>query len=249
MFPVHSLCRAAVLIALLPVLSCPLPAQASVVITGTRVIYPGDAQVKTLQLTNEDPFPNVVQAWVDVDDSASTPDTADAPFMVSPPVSRIAAGSGQRLRMVYTGSGLAQDRESLFHLNVLQIPPRNMGTADRNQMLLMLRNRLKLLYRPTGIAGSVDRLPEQLQFRCVQAAGRWYVQVTNPTGFYASFGGASVSVAGREWPLSAPMVPPFATVEWLPVQPQALPPGNLSLQAQLINDFGARLDIRHDLAR
>ncbi|WP_296269256.1 fimbrial biogenesis chaperone [Pseudomonas sp. UBA6562] len=245
----HPLRAAAATLALLLSVAGLPAAHASVVVTGTRVIYPGDAREKTLQLTNEDTFPNVVQAWVDIDDPASSPDTADAPFMVNPPVSRMAPGSGQSLRLVYTGSGLAQDRESLFHLNVLQIPPRNMANADRNQMLLMLRNRLKLFYRPTGIAGSVDALPEQLHFQLRQEGGRWYVEVRNDSGFHASFGSAAVHLGERTLVLDAKMVPPMSSVRWAPSPLVALPAGTPHLHAQLINDFGARIDIRHDLPR
>ncbi len=137
---------------LLVLLASIAQARASVVVTGTRVIYPGEAREKTVQLSNRDAFPNVVQAWVDIDAPDAPPDQADAPFLVNPAVFRMAPDSGQTLRIVYTGQGLPGDRESLFHLNVLQIPPRNSSHADRNQMLLMLRNRLKLFYRPAGPA-------------------------------------------------------------------------------------------------
>jgi len=223
--------------------------QASVVITGTRVIYPGDAREKTVQLTNKDSFPNVVQAWIDIDDPASTPDTSKAPFLVNPAVSRLAPGNGQTLRIIYTGSGLPQDRESLFHLNVLQIPPRNAAKAEQNQMLLMLRNRLKLFYRPAGIAGSPEQLSEKLRFSLVQSSGNWQVKVENPTGYHASFGGATLSVGERQWKLAPSMVPPLGEARWQAEKPSALPAGTAKLSALLINDYGARMELRHDLPR
>jgi P pilus assembly protein, chaperone PapD len=246
--PLRPLRAATLALALLASVSATL-AQASVVITGTRVIYPGDAREKTVQLTNKDAFPNVVQAWIDVNDPASTPDTAKAPFLVNPAVSRMAPGSGQTLRILYTGSGLPQDRESLFHLNVLQIPPRNAAKADQNQMLLMLRNRLKLFYRPAGIAGSPEQLPEKLRFSLVQNGSGWSVKVENPTGYHASFGGATLSVGQRQWKLQPEMVPPFGQAQWRALAPSALPSGTAQLSALLINDYGARMDIRHDLSR
>lgn len=225
------------------------PALASVVITGTRVIYPGDAREKTVQMTNRDAFPNVIQAWIDVNDPASTPDTAKAPFLVNPTVSRMAPGSGQTLRIIYTGSGLPQDRESLFHLNVLQIPPRNAAKAEQNQMLLMLRNRLKLFYRPAGIPGSPEQLPEKLRFSLVQNGTGWRVKVENPTGYHASFGGATLSVGERQWTLAPTMVAPQGEAQWLAEKPSALPAGTPRLSALLINDYGARVELRHDLPR
>ncbi|WP_073656866.1 fimbrial biogenesis chaperone [Pseudomonas aeruginosa] len=200
---------------LLVLLASIAQARASVVVTGTRVIYPGEAREKTVQLSNRDAFPNVVQAWVDIDAPDAPPDQADAPFLVNPAVFRMAPDSGQTLRIVYTGQGLPGDRESLFHLNVLQIPPRNSSHADRNQMLLMLRNRLKLFYRPAGIQGRPEDLPGQLRFALVRRSG---------------------------------MLEPRSHAEWQAETREALPPGRVRLHALLINDYGAHMDIRHDLS-
>lgn len=246
--PLHPRRPAMLALALLTVFTATL-VQASVVITGTRVIYPGDAREKTVQLTNNDGFPNVIQAWIDIDDPASMPDTARGPFVVSPSISRMAPGSGQTLRILYTGSGLPQDRESLFHLNVLQIPPRNTAKAEQNLMLLMLRNRLKLFYRPTGIAGSPEQLPEKLRFSLLQNGSGWRVKVENPTGFHASFGGATLSVGERQWKLQPSMVAPMGQALWQAEKPSALPAGPARLSALLINDYGARMELRHDLPR
>ncbi|WP_421569529.1 molecular chaperone [Stenotrophomonas sp. PD6] len=236
--------------ALLAVLAslCATSVQASVVVTGTRVIYPSDAREVTVRLTNQDRFPNAVQAWIDIDDPASSPVDADAPFVVNPAISRLAPNSGQQLRIMFTGAALPQDRESLFHLNVLQIPPMNAGTADRNQVLLLMRNRLKLFYRPRDIGGP-EQLAERLQFTLVPSGEQWHVRVDNPTGFHASFGGATLSIGGQQWTLKAAMVAPKSSMQWLPQSPSALPGGEPVLQAQLINDYGARLDLRHVLAR
>ncbi|HCR1547988.1 TPA: molecular chaperone [Pseudomonas aeruginosa] len=226
-----------------------IPVQGSVVIIGTRVIYPGDAREKTVQMTNQDAFPNVIQAWIDVDDPASTPETTEAPFLVSPTVARMAPGSGQTLRILYTGSRLPEDRESLFHLNVLQIPPRDLAKVERNQMLLMQRSRLKLFYRPAPLIGGSEKLAERLRFSLVQADGGWRVRVENPSGYYASFAGATLSVGERQWRLLASMVAPSSQADWRAQYPSPLPPGPVRLDALLINDYGARMGVQHVLPR
>ncbi len=224
-------------------------AAASVVVSGTRVIYPGNAQHVTVQLTNQDAFPNAVQAWVDVADPESTPADADAPFVVTPAVSRVAPGAGQQVRVMFAGKDLPQDRESLFHLNVLQIPPMNTAHAEQNKVMVLMRNRLKMFYRPTGIAGTPARISEQLRFSVQQSSNGWHVQVENPTGYHASFGGATLHVAGSQWKLSPVMVSPMSSAQWLPQTPSALPEGTVEVSAHLINDYGARIAIRHAAAR
>ena len=174
-----------------------------------------------------------VQAWVDIDAPDAPPDQADAPFLVNPAVFRMAPDSGQTLRIVYTGQGLPGDRESLFHLNVLQIPPRNSSHADRNQMLLMLRNRLKLFYRPAGIQGRPEDLPGQLRFALVRRSAGWAVRVDNPSGYYASFASATLSVGQRRWRLRSGMLEPRSHAEWQAETREALPPGRVRLHALL----------------
>nr|WP_238474210.1 molecular chaperone [Pseudomonas cavernicola] len=224
-------------------------ASASVVVTGTRVIYPGDVREKTVQLSNEDDHPNVVQAWVDTNNPNSTPNDADAPFVVTPPMFRMEPKAGQSLRIVFTGQGLPQDRESVYYLNVLQIPPRNEAYKEQNQMLVLLRNRMKLFYRPSGIVGKPADVADQLRFSLAQGANGWHVNVDNPTGYYASFNGASVSVGGRELSLKADMVAPKSQGSWQLDKAGSLPAGAASVRAVLVNDYGAQIEIKQELKR
>lgn len=222
---------------------------ASVVITGTRVIYPGGAREKTVQLNNEDAFPNVVQAWVDINNPESTPDQADAPFLITPPMFRMEPKAGQSLRLMFTGQGLPQDRESVFYLNVLQIPPLNVANADQNQLLVMLRNRLKLFYRPGGIVGKPEDVAGQLHFSLRQLNSGWVVQVDNPTGYYASLADATLSVNGQELPLHADMVAPKSQASWPLDKSVSLLAGLASIHCLLVNDYGAHIDIKQDITR
>ncbi|MGE1515007.1 fimbrial biogenesis chaperone [Pseudomonas aeruginosa] len=234
---------------LLVLLASIAQARASVVVTGTRVIYPGEAREKTVQLSNRDAFPNVVQAWVDIDAPDAPPDQADAPFLVNPAVFRMAPDSGQTLRIGLHRAGPAgRSRIAVPSQRPADPPPRNSSHADRNQMLLMLRNRLKLFYRPAGIQGRPEDLPGQLRFALVRRSAGWAVRVDNPSGYYASFASATLSVGQRRWRLRSGMLEPRSHAEWQAETREALPPGRVRLHALLINDYGAHMDIRHDLS-
>ena len=54
-------------------------AHASVVIGGTRVVYPAQDKEVTLKFINEGERATLVQVWLDDGDDQSTPDTAKAP--------------------------------------------------------------------------------------------------------------------------------------------------------------------------
>ena len=63
-------------------------------------------------------------------DVHSTPESVDAPFLITPPLFRMDAQKEQSLRIVYTHDQLPADRESLFWLNVLEVPPKPTGPGS-----------------------------------------------------------------------------------------------------------------------
>ncbi len=103
-------------------LSSYLPsADASMVIDGTRIIFPGDKKEIAVRATNMGETPSLTQVWVDDGRVQNQPEKDAAPFIVLPPIVRIEPGKGQSWRLVFNGSRLPQDRESLFWFNLLDI--------------------------------------------------------------------------------------------------------------------------------
>ncbi len=132
-------------------------AWASVTIVGSRIIYPSTVASVDVQLKNNDDFPYIVQTWFDNGDLHIGPENASGiPFISTPPVFRIQPKSGQIVRVVYSQrKALPHDRESVFWFNALQVPPANIGGRQQNKVLVMLRTRIKLFYRPEGIGSPV----------------------------------------------------------------------------------------------
>ncbi|MDH2368228.1 MULTISPECIES: fimbrial biogenesis chaperone [Providencia] len=154
----------------------------NIIVNGTRFIYPGDEKEITVQLSNTAERPAVAQAWLDTGNASETPDTIKTPFQITPPVSRVEAKGGQNLRIKLMGKGqIPQDRESLWWLNILDIPPTVKGKDGEMQNVLQLaiRSRFKFFYRPVGL-GSRELAPEQL---VIKTNGKNIV-IENPTPFY-----------------------------------------------------------------
>ena len=113
---------------------------ASVVITGTRVVYPLNAKDVSVRLNNTGTFPSLVQAWIDDGNISASPESISVPFILSPPMFRINPAQAQTLRLVYTGEGKApRDRETVYWLNVLEIPPKPDASAGDNTLQLAVR--------------------------------------------------------------------------------------------------------------
>lgn len=154
----------------------------NIIVNGTRFIYPGNEKEITVQLNNTADRPAIAQAWLDTGDASETPDTIKTPFQITPPISRVEAKGGQTLRIKLMDKGsIPQDRESLWWLNILDIPPMAKGKESENQNVLQLaiRSRFKFFYRPTGL-GSRELAPEQI---IVKSNGKNII-IDNPTPYY-----------------------------------------------------------------
>src|SRR5579871_899957 len=99
-------------------------AQAAITITGTRVIYPAQNREVNVRLNNVDSRPVLVQAWLDDGDAAAAPNEIKVPFTLLPSVFRVEPHRGQALRIMFAGGDMPTDRESVYWLNVLEIPPK-----------------------------------------------------------------------------------------------------------------------------
>ncbi|WP_414538891.1 molecular chaperone [Stenotrophomonas forensis] len=213
------------------------PAEAGVVITGTRVIFPAQEREVTLRLTNTAQTPVLVQSWIDDGDVRSTPAQAAAvPFVIRPPVFRMNAESGQAMRILHTGQPMPEDRESVYYLNVLEVPA--VGTeADRAHLQLIVRSRLKLFYRPKGLsAAGAAKAPSQLIWTASRAGNGWALEARNPTAYHVNIN--AVITANER--IAAGLAAPFATTRYTLSQAQfnALGP---TVTFEAVSDHGAKI--------
>lgn len=165
----------------------PLFAQANVVITGTRIIYPAEQKSITIQLNNAGDSPALVQAWLDKGDIKSSPNSIKVPFVIAPPIARVEANAGQSLRVNFTGTeSLPKDRESIFYFNLLDIPPKPnaQSLADNpNYLQFAIRSRLKFFYRPSGLSISPSEAYQKVNF----IAEGSVIRVDNQTPYFITY--------------------------------------------------------------
>ncbi|MDH0031303.1 MULTISPECIES: molecular chaperone [unclassified Acinetobacter] len=214
-------------------------AYAGVTMAGTRVVFPAESKDQSLQFSNKDNLPFLVQIWVDQGNDQSTPETADAPFMVNPQVFRINPQAGQTARLFYTGDGqLPKDRESIYYLNFKQIPAMSKDVVDQNKLVLIVKNRFKIFYRPKTIVGKVEDVPKQLRYRLQQDAKGIWLQINNPTGYYANLTQAFIKVGEQTTEMPIGMVAPKSSEKWL-VQKNMTHTASATVTVTLVTDYGA----------
>lgn len=184
-------------------------AHASVVITGTRVIFPGASREVSIKLDNNGKAPALVQTWMDTGNEKAAPESIKVPFVLTPSIFRLDPGKGQTLRMVYTGEPLPADKESLFWLNVLEIPPKARNDDGTNKIQLAFRSRIKVMYRPEGLPGTPEDAARQLTWEIVHREGAkgYELAVSNPSPYIVNLGSIELDAAGHKYEIEPKYVP------------------------------------------
>lgn len=114
----------------------PPPANAALKIEGTRLIYFGQDKAAGISVVNQASREVVVQTWITGEDESAD---RTVPFAATEPLVQLGAGDHHKLRILYAGEGLPSDRESLFWLNIMEIP---LKVEDPNSVQFAIRQRL-----------------------------------------------------------------------------------------------------------
>lgn len=217
--------------------------QAAVVIGGTRVVFPAKGRDVSLRIENKGSDPALVQVWIDDGDERSTPTTANAPFAITPPVFRVDPGQGHALRIVHVGDEVPREREALYWLNVLEIPPKASETDGKNVLQLAFRHRLKLFHRPEGLRTAPERAPSALKWSVVRDGDAPNLRVENPSPYHVSFNAVDLrsrALDAPPVPLGGGMVKPGESTRFpWPKDRHGFEPARVDFVT--INDFGAAI--------
>nr|WP_050879373.1 fimbria/pilus periplasmic chaperone [Yersinia frederiksenii] len=206
-------------------------AHASVVISGTRVIYLADQKEVTVKVTNTGTGPVVLQSWIDSGDINAKPETLKVPFVLTPPINRVEPNKSQTLRVSYTGGVLPTDKESVFWLNVLEIPAKGTNNSNQNYLQMAFRSRIKLFYRPEGLSSKPENAAQSLIWTKTPQG----LKVTNPTPFHVSLVSVAVNGGGKQNEVEGDMVSPKGSLSFkLPVMTLGT-----KVDFDYVNDFGA----------
>ncbi|KAB0495811.1 fimbrial biogenesis chaperone [Pseudomonas vancouverensis] len=193
----------------------PMQVWAGVVLSGTRVIFNAGEREVGLNLKNQDESPSLVQTWVDAGDASAAPEKIHTPFLITPPITRLEPNQQLALRIIFTGEELPKDRESVFFINVLDIPARPKVQEGDSLVQVAFRTRIKLFYRPLNLSGSPIKAVDELSWRISSTPTGLVVHVRNPAAYSVSFNQVAVKVDGKVYNnANGGMVAPFSTQDF-----------------------------------
>jgi len=207
-------------------------AQAGIVLNTTRVIYPAEDKEVSFGVHNSGGGEILLQSWLESDAQG----TVDLPFVIIPALARMPADSKQLLRIMYAGVDMPQDRESVFWLNVQEIPQ----AAAENALQIAIRQRIKVFFRPQGLRAEPAQAAEKLQWRVLEGDR---LQVSNPGPYYVSMVRIDV-LEGTTHVLKKDslMLAPKQSLDLPLTKPASGHPLNVGFTS--INDFGGLVPYR-----
>jgi len=209
-------------------------AQAGVSLDRTRLIITGKDISSSANLTNTSPdIPFLAQSWVE--DSKGTKITS--PLVVLPPLQRINGGQKGVARVTKTDgiNQLPQDRETLFYLNVREIPPK---PDKANVLQLAMQSRIKLFYRPTPVIpkSKSEVWQDQVVFNKIGNK----MSAENPTPYYITIIGLTRSGGSKITDFPGIMIAPKSNLEF------KITDANVSdFSMMYVNDYGGHPELKY----
>lgn len=201
-----------------------LPAMASFTLNGTRFIYDEERKNIAVEVRNNSKSLYGGQVWID---NTNQP-AKEVYFIPTPTFFKVGGEKKQLIRIMKINNSLPTNQESLFWLNVQEIPPA--PKADENNVLaLALNTQVKLIYRPKLLSKQREDAETQLVM-----SGNI---LKNPTPYY--FAVTAVLSGDKSVALSNAVMKNLA--EFAPFSEIDLGKsikGDLSVEA--IDDYGAR---------
>ncbi|EJH8995747.1 fimbrial chaperone [Salmonella enterica] len=207
------------------------PAQAAFTLNGTRFIYEEGKNNISFEVTNHSESTYGGQVWIDnISEEAS-----NVFFVPSPPFFKVNAGNKHIIRLMNVNDALPKDKESLFMLNVQEVPPKPKA-EEGNVLAIAMNTRVKVIYRPESI--SAGRKDAEKQLVLVNRDGSTWVKNTTPYYFAIT----NVKINGKLLNLkddvrqSLAQLAPFSEVNTR----TTLNSGKISVEA--LNDWGGAVD-------
>ncbi|ELO4939430.1 fimbrial chaperone [Escherichia coli] len=202
-------------------------ALAAFTVSGTRFIYGEGKKNISFEVTNNTSETYGGQVWVD-----NFSERSGVYMVPTPPFFKVGPKQKQIVRIMKTdGGALPSDRESLFWMNIQEIPPK--PKDGENTLSVAINTRVKLFYRPKVL--EAGRKGAEKNIMVVRRDGTTYLK--NPTPYY--FAVTGVKADGKAVTLSDDESRKLSVLA--PSGEAAvskIPAGTKSISVQAINDWG-----------
>ena len=157
------------------------------------------------------------------------------PIVITPPIFEMQGMEKGIVRLAPITAMLPNDRESIFWLNIQEIPSK---TESHNTLKMAIRSRIKVIVRPESLArAGLEEASKNLRFSLRKKDDKDYLVASNDSPYYLSMGELSILNDERyDFPDRFNMVPPFG--EKIYLIPDDIKKGIIRVKHGIINDYG-----------
>lgn len=149
---------------------------AAFVLSGTRFVYEEGKKNLSFEVTNNADKTYGGQVWIE-----NTYQDNGVYMVPQPPFFKMSPKQKQIIRIMNTDTNLPKDRESLFWLNVQEVPPKpEVKNGEGSVLAIAMNTRVKLIYRPASIKDGRKNAEKQLKLE-QRGSDTW---LKNPTPYY-----------------------------------------------------------------
>lgn len=170
--------------------------------SASRIIFEGDEAQKSFILANINDYPIIVQTWVDEGEANSN--YRNAPIVITPPIFKMEPDQNKSIRLFIKSNDLPKDRESVYWMNLLEIPgkPKSEATdftPNRAYLDLAMNTQLKIFYRPKNLKKmSPEEITSKIAFSIETKDGKTYLACKNLSPYNISFSKIKVVTQTQE---------------------------------------------------
>lgn len=154
--------------------------EGGVYLGSTRIIFPSSATSESLSVTNSSKKETwLVRSWISLGDSD---DEKNNNFIITPPLYRLDPQSTINLKINRLSDSFPKNKESLFYINAMIIPPIDKKSTDSTKIQFSINNKIKMFYRPESI-NSQNNVEEAYNKISVKKELKGFT-LKNPTPYY-----------------------------------------------------------------
>ncbi|MGR5241685.1 fimbrial chaperone [Photobacterium damselae] len=204
-------------------------ALAAFTLNGTRYIYNEGKKNISVEVTNNSKETYGGQIWIE---NVSMP-KKDVYMIPTPSFFKVKAGNKQILRIINVNKTLPQDRESIFFINVQEIPPMAKDGGE-NYVAFAMNTQVKLIYRPSALKNGRESAENKVTYHFENG----HLVIHNPTPYYFALtnfkqNGKAVKLSEKERSQLA-LFKPFSSVTLGKMAPSK----TLKFELSSIDDWG-----------
>lgn len=190
-----------------------LPASASVVMEGNRVILDASQVQKTVKFTNNDNFPYIVQVWLSVTPDGKEADSQQNRLAVSPAIFKIQPKQDQVISLLNPEAGQKITKEQVSYLHFTQVPSMPADQQDKNKLVLIVNSTVKVFLRPSDLPIAYEQMLDFVHYNIEKNSRGCHLEVSNQSPYYLNSIRVSMQSGATKSAIPMTMLAPESTVQ------------------------------------